>query len=186
MTGCAPWGGSGGGTSSAGALGDRGCLPVGCRAPSVGSMATNVSRDLFGMGAWPPGVIEALRPVPEPTGQRRRDRHHRGRQDNPAAGVGTPAPVQRARACPGRLRRAGLGRSAPRVFPSAARRLVFANVCPPEAGEVLRALGDGRHHGSLLAIDVVVRLDREASSSRRAAEVCRVEAGAGGWALRPA
>ena len=99
------------------------------------------------------------------------------------------------------------------------RRLVFANVCPPEAGGVLRVLGDGRHHGSSLgigatsaetalrqlaawsladgfsweaacaaiptAIDVVVRLDREASSSRRAAEVCRVEAGEGGWALRP-
>ena len=27
-----------------------------------------------------------------------------------------------------------------------------ASVGPPEAGEVLRALGDGRHHGSLLGI----------------------------------
>ena len=44
------------------ALGDRGCLPVGCRAPSVDSMATNVSRDLFGMGAWPPGVLDACGP----------------------------------------------------------------------------------------------------------------------------
>ena len=50
--------------SSAGALGDRGCLPVGCRAPSVGSMATKVSRDLWGMGAWPPGVLEACGPCP--------------------------------------------------------------------------------------------------------------------------
>ena len=43
-------------------LGDRGGLPVGCRAPSVGSMATNASRDLFGMGARPPGVLEACGP----------------------------------------------------------------------------------------------------------------------------
>ena len=32
------------------------------------------------------------------------------------------------------------------------RRLVFGNVCPPEAGEILRALGSSRHHGSLLAM----------------------------------
>ena len=35
---------------------------------------------------------------------------------------------------------------------SAPGRLVIGNVCPPEAGEVLRALGSGRHHGSLLAM----------------------------------
>lgn len=31
------------------------------------------------------------------------------------------------------------------------RRLVIGNVCPPEAGEILRALVSGRHDGSLLA-----------------------------------
>ena len=31
-------------------------------------------------------------------------------------------------------------------------RLVIGNLCPPEAGEVLRALGSGRHDGSLLAM----------------------------------
>ena len=106
-----------------------------------------------------------------------------------------------------------------RALRGAPRRLVFGNVCPPEAGEVLRALGSGRHHGSLLAmgatsaetalrqlatwsladgfsweaacaaiptaIHVVVRLDREANGNRRAAEVSRVEAAEGGWALCP-
>ena len=177
--------------------------------------------------------------MPEPTVQRPRDRHHRGRQDNPAAGAGTPTPsnepVLVLDDCeeldldgPLRefvpLRRGDSAESSreavARALRDSPRRLVFANVCPPEAGEVLRALGGGRHHGRLLAIgapsaetalrqlatwsladgfsweaacaaiptaiDVVVRLDREASSSRRAAEVCRVEAGAGGWALRPA
>ena len=177
--------------------------------------------------------------MPEPRAQRPRHRHHRGRQDNPAADAGTPAPVQRARACPGDCEELDLDGSLRKLVPlrcgdsaespreavaralrDSPRRLVFATVCPPEAGEVLRALGDGRHHGSLLAIgapaaetalrqlatwsladgfsweaacaaiptaiDVVVHLDREASSSRRAAAVCRVEAGEGGWALRPA
>ena len=45
--------------------------------------------------------------------------------------------------------RRGDSAESPREAP---RRLVFANVCPPEAGDVLRALGDGRHHGSLLGI----------------------------------
>ena len=39
-----------------------------------------------------------------------------------------------------------------RALRSASGRLVIGNVCPPEAGEVLRALGSGRHHGSLLAM----------------------------------
>ncbi len=30
-------------------------------------------------------------------------------------------------------------------------RLVVGNICPPETGEMLRALGSGRHDGSLLA-----------------------------------
>ena len=34
----------------------------------------------------------------------------------------------------------------------APRRLVLGNVCPPGAGEVLRALVSDRHHGSLLAM----------------------------------
>ena len=54
------------------------------------------------------------------------------------------------------LRRAGPAQSpreaVARALRDSPRRLVFANVCPPEAGEVLRALGDGRHHGSLLGI----------------------------------
>lgn len=32
------------------------------------------------------------------------------------------------------------------------RRLVIGNVCPPESGEILRALASGRHDGSLLAV----------------------------------
>ena len=202
-------------------------------------MATNVARDLFGMGAWPPGVPEACGPCLS---------QGRNVLVTGITGAGKTTLLQAlARLLPpnepvlvlddceelnldGPLRefaplRRGDSAESPREAVAQARRdsprrLVFANVCPPEAGEVLRALGDGRHHGSLLgigatsaetalrqlatwsladgfsweaacaaiptAIDVVVRLDREASSSRRAAEVYRVEAGAGGWALRPA
>ena len=39
-----------------------------------------------------------------------------------------------------------------RTLLSAQGHLVIGNVCPPEAGEVLRALGSGRHHGSLLSM----------------------------------
>ena len=42
-----------------------------------------------------------------------------------------------------------------RALRSVPGRLVIGNVCPPEAGEVLRALGSGRHHGSLLAMGAV-------------------------------
>ena len=35
---------------------------------------------------------------------------------------------------------------------SAKGRLIVGNVCPPEAGEILRALSSRRHNGSLLAI----------------------------------
>ena len=39
-----------------------------------------------------------------------------------------------------------------RVLRSAKGRLIVGNVCPPEAGEILRALSSRRHDGSLLAI----------------------------------
>ena len=39
-----------------------------------------------------------------------------------------------------------------RALHSNPTRLVIGNVCPPEAGEVLRALGSGRHDGSFLAM----------------------------------
>ena len=39
-----------------------------------------------------------------------------------------------------------------RTLHSNPTRLVIGNVCPPDAGEVLRALGSGRHDGSLLAM----------------------------------
>ena len=79
-----------------------------------------------------------MRPVPEPTAQRPRDRHHRGRQDNSAAGAGTPAPVQRAHACPGRLRIAGLRRSAPPARPP---RCAPCPAGPRSAPAVSRAAG---------------------------------------------
>lgn len=41
------------------------------------------------------------------------------------------------------------GHARPRDAPC---RLVVGNVCPPEAGEILRALGNSRHDGSLLAM----------------------------------
>ena len=39
-----------------------------------------------------------------------------------------------------------------RTLRSAPGRLIVGNVCPPEAGEILRALSSRRHDGSLLAI----------------------------------
>ena len=39
-----------------------------------------------------------------------------------------------------------------RALRAGPRRLVIGNVCPPEAGEVLRGLVSGRHDGSLLAV----------------------------------
>ena len=39
-----------------------------------------------------------------------------------------------------------------RALRSAKGRLIVNNVCPPEAGEILRALSSRRHDGSLLAI----------------------------------
>ena len=141
-------------------------MPVGCRASSVGSMATNVSRDLLGMGAWPPGVLEACGPCLS----QRRNVLVTG-----ITGAGMTTLLQAmARRLPsnepvlvlddceeldldGPLREfLPLWRGGPAQSPREAmaralrvspRRLVFANVCPPEAGEVLRALGDGRHHG---------------------------------------
>ena len=239
MTGCASWRVSGGGTSSAGALGDQGCLPVRCRAPSVGSMATNASRDLFGMGAWPPGVLEACGPclsqrcnvlVTGITGA--------GKTTLLQALARLPRPTSpclswtTAKSWTWTVRSASLSPCGAATLPNRLAKpwrersgtrpgASFSPTCAlPRPERVLRALGGGRHHGSLLAIgapsaetalrqlatwsladgfsweaacaaiptaiDVVVRLDREASSSRRAAEVCRVEAGAGGWALRPA
>ena len=38
-----------------------------------------------------------------------------------------------------------------RALGNASSRLVVGNICPPEAGEMLRALVSGRHDGSLLA-----------------------------------
>ena len=42
--------------------------------------------------------------------------------------------------------------TAARALDGAPRVLVIDNVCPPEAGTVLRALGSGRHAGSLLGV----------------------------------
>ena len=38
-----------------------------------------------------------------------------------------------------------------RALQNTPRRLVVGNICPPETGEILRAIGSGRHDGSLLA-----------------------------------
>ncbi|MDE0166787.1 MAG: ATPase, T2SS/T4P/T4SS family [Bryobacterales bacterium] len=38
-----------------------------------------------------------------------------------------------------------------RALRNTPRRLIVGNICPPETGEILRALGSGRYNGSLLA-----------------------------------
>ena len=144
-----------------------------CRAAGLRweSMATNVRPDLFATGRWPAGLLEACGPCIS----QRRTVLVTGR-----AGSGkTTLIAALARLLPSTepvlvlddgeelnldgplrelipLRRADSAKSTREAVARALRgappRLVLGNVCPPEAGEVLRALGSDRHHGSLVGI----------------------------------